>query len=39
MVSLVTICRFLCMMAASCLPVYEKEVIMGRMLVSICGVR
>ena len=38
MVSLVTICQFLCMMAESCLPMYEKGVIMGRILVSICGV-
>ena len=26
-------------MAESCLPMYEKGVIMGRILVSICGVR
>ena len=34
-----TMCQFLCMMAANCLPMSEKEVIMGRMLVSVCGVR
>ena len=38
-VSLGTMCQFLCMMAANCLPMSEKEVIMGRMLVSVCGVR
>ena len=38
-VSLATMCQFLCMMAVSCLPMSEKEVIMGRMLVSVCGVR
>ena len=34
-----TMCQFLCMMAVSCLPMSEKGVIMGRMLVSVCGVR
>ena len=38
-VSLATMCQFLCMMAVSCLPMSEKGVIMGRMLVSVCGVR
>ena len=38
-VLLETICQFLCMMAVSCLPMSEKGVIMGRMLVSVCGVR
>ena len=37
--SLATISYFLCMMALSCLPMSEKGVIMGRMLVSVCGVR
>ena len=38
-VSLAAMCQFLCMMAVSCLPMSEKGVIMGRMLVSVCGVR
>ena len=38
-VSLATMCQFLCMMAVSCLPMSEKGVIMGRMLVSVYGVR
>ena len=38
-VSLATMCQFLCMMAVSCLAVSEKGVIMGRILVSVCGVR
>ena len=38
-VSSATMCQFLCMMAVSCLPMSEKGVIMGRILVSICGVR
>ena len=38
-VSLATMCRFLCIMAVSCLPMSEKGVIMGRMLVAICGFR
>ena len=38
-VSLATMCQFLCMMAVSCLPMSEKGVIMGRMLVSVCRVR
>ena len=38
-VSLATISKFLCMMAVSCLPMSEKGVIMGRMLVSECGAR
>ena len=37
-VSLATMCQFLCMMAVSCLPMSEKGVIMGTMLVSVCGV-
>ena len=37
-VSLATMCKFLCMMAVSCLPVSEKGVIIGRILISICGV-
>ena len=37
-VSLATLCQFLCMMAVSCLPIPEKGVAMGRMLVSVCGV-
>ena len=36
--SLGTMCQFLCMMALSCLPMSEKGVKMGRMLVSVCGV-
>ena len=36
--SLATMCQFLCMMAVSCLPMSEKGVIMGAMLVSVCGV-
>ena len=34
-----TMCQFLCMIAMSCLPIPEKGVIMGRMFVSVCGVR
>ena len=37
-VLLATMCQFLCMMAVSCLPMSEKGVIMGRMLVSVYGV-
>ena len=37
--SLATMYQFLRMMAASCLPMSEKGVIMGRMLVSVYGVR
>ena len=36
--SLATMCQFLCMMAVSCLPMPEKGVIIGRMLVSVGGV-
>ena len=36
-VSLATMCQFLCFMAVSCLAMYEKGVIMGRILVSVCG--
>ena len=38
-VSLATMCQFLCMMAVNCLPMSEKGVIMERMLVSVCGIR
>ena len=38
-VSLATMCQFLCMMAVSCLPISEKGVLMGRMFVSVWGVR
>ena len=38
-VSLATMCQFLCMMAVSCLPMSEKGFIMERMLVSVCSVR
>ena len=38
-VSLKTVYQFLCMMAVSCLPVSEKGITMGRMLVSVCGIR
>ena len=37
-VSLATMSQFLCMMAVSCLPMSEKGIIMGRMLISVCGV-
>ena len=36
---LTTMSQFLCIVAASCLLMSEKGVIMGRMLVSVCGVR
>ena len=38
-VSLATMCQFLCMMAVSCLTMSENGVMVGRMLVSVCGVR
>ena len=38
-VSLAKMCQFLCMVAVNCLPMSEKGVIMGRMLVSACGIR
>ena len=38
-VSLATMYQFLCMMAVSCLPISEKGVLMGRMFVSVWGVR
>ena len=38
-VSLATMCQFLCMTAVSCLSMSKKGVIMGRTLVSVCGVR
>ena len=38
-VSLATMCQFLCMMAVNCLPMSEKGFIMERMLVSVCSVR
>ena len=38
-VSLTTLCQFLCMITVSYLPISEKGVTMGRMLVSVCGVR
>ena len=38
-VSLATMCQFMCMMAVNCLPMSEKGVIIGKMLVSVCGVR
>ena len=31
--------QFLCVVAMDSLPISEKEVTMGRMLVSVCGVR
>ena len=31
--------QFLCMVAVSSLPMSEKGVTMGRMLISVCGVR
>ena len=37
-VSLATMCQFLFMMAVSCLPMSKRRVIMGRMLVFVCGV-
>ena len=37
--SLTTLCQFLCIIALSSLPMSEKGVTMGRMLVSFCGVR
>ena len=37
-VSLATLCQFMCMMDVS-LPMSEKGVTMKRMLVSVCGVR
>ena len=37
-VLLAIMCQFLCMMAVSCLPMSKKGVIMGRMLVFVCGV-
>ena len=37
-VSLAIVCQFLCMVAVNSLPVSEKGVTMGRMLVSDCGV-
>ena len=37
-VSLATLCQFMCMMAVS-LPMSEKGVTMKRMFVSVCGVR
>ena len=37
-VSLATLCQFLCMIAVSCLPMSEKGALMERMLVSVCGV-
>ena len=37
-VSLAKLCQFLCMIAVSCLPMSEKGVTIGRMLVSVCGV-
>ena len=37
--SLTTLCQFLCIIALSSLPMSEKGVTMGRMLVSVCGVR
>ena len=35
-VSLATMCQFLCMMAVSCLTMSENGVMVGRMLVSVC---
>ena len=37
-VSLATLCQFLCMIAVSCLPMSEKGALTERMLVSVCGV-
>ena len=39
MVSLATLCQFLCVIAVSCLPMSKKGVAMVRMLVSVRGVR
>ena len=38
-VSLATLCQFLCIIAVSNLPMPEKGVTKGRILVSVCGVR
>ena len=38
-VSLAILCQFLCMIAVSYLSISEKGVTMGRMLVSVFGVR
>ena len=38
-VSLATSCQFLCIIAVSNLPMPEKGVTKGRILVSVCGVR
>ena len=37
--SLAVLCQFLSIIAMSNLPMSEKGVTMGRMLVSVCGVR
>ena len=37
--SLTTLCQFLCIIALSSLPMSEKGVTIGRMLASVCGVR
>ena len=38
-VSLAIVCQFLYTVAVNSLPMSEKGVIMGRMLVTVCGVR
>ena len=37
-VSLATLCQFMCMIAVSCLLMSEKGALMERMFVSVCGV-
>ena len=38
-VSLATLCQFLCMITVSCLPMSEKGLTMEGILVFVCGVR
>ena len=38
-VSLATLCQFLCIIVVSSFPMSEKGVTMGRMLVSLCEAR
>ena len=37
--SLAVVCQFLCIVAVNILPMSEKGVMMGRMFVTVCGVR
>ena len=39
MVSLAILCQFLCIIAVSSFPMSDKGATMGRILVSVCGVR